>query len=144
MKSAISKMCFSSSLFSGHSANGRLPGVRHASTSTAVGPWRAPKARTTTRRWSGWANPVGARALWAGLDLEGDPLSTQEGVEVHKPVDAAAVEEILLPVIRGEPGIGKSALLSEASGRAKDKVVTVQLSPARSRGGAADPEVRSR
>src|SRR5712692_4522212 len=50
----------------------------------------------------GGAHAVRARALLALLDLEGNGLAATQAVEVKRLLDAAAMEEVLLPVLGGD------------------------------------------
>src|SRR5439155_22297960 len=49
----------------------------------------------------GHADPAGARALGARLDLEGHLLASGEAVEADQSVETVAVEEVLVPVATG-------------------------------------------
>jgi hypothetical protein len=55
-----------------------------------------------SRAGLGGVNAVRARALRALLDLELDLLSAGQAVEVERGVEAAAMEEVLLRIVRGD------------------------------------------
>src|SRR5438309_9423069 len=61
---------------------------------------------------------MGSGALGAGFNLERHLLSAKEGVEVDQTVDAAAVEEVFLPVVCGDESEAslRYELLDSASG----------------------------
>src|SRR2546428_1328568 len=58
------------------------------------------RSRTSSGR--DWPDPVRARALLAGFDVELDPLTTLEAVEAQLPVQSRPVEEIFDTVLGGD------------------------------------------
>ena len=58
----------------------------------------ADRAPSVPEGWLGGAHLYGARALGIGLDFERDTLAANKAIEIEGSDEAAAVEEVFLPV----------------------------------------------